>query len=390
MASVRKRLTASGDTRYDVRYRTPTGSVRTKTFRRRKEADRFLTSVSADLLTGRWVDPRRSRQTLGDWWAEWWPSVVDLRASTRARDESYWRNHVEPAFGATPMACIDHQAIAAWVAELSGSGLAPATVHKAHQVLSKPLRAAVRAGRLVANQADGVPLPSVTREEMRFLSPAEVATLADAIDPRYRAFVVLGAYGGLRLGELLALRWNRVDLLRRRLEVTETTVEVRGRLTFGPPKTRAGRRRVPLPRVAVDALEAHQAAHGATPDRFVFPAPDGGPGRAGLFRRRFWYPAAIAAGLGRLTPDPASGRKRYDGLRIHDLRHTAVSLWIAAGASPKEIATRAGHTSVSVVLDRYGHLLPGSEDAVNDALDALADSVTVAPILNLERKMGSS
>ncbi len=65
-------------------------------------------------------------------------------------------------------------------------------------------------------------------------------------------------------------------------------------------------------------------------------------------------------------------------LRIHDMRHTAVALWIAAGASPNEIAARAGHTSVSVVLDRYGHLLPGTEERVNDALDALVRASTPA------------
>ncbi|MCB1272232.1 MAG: hypothetical protein KDB31_12465, partial [Microthrixaceae bacterium] len=65
---------------------------------------------------------------------------------------------------------------------------------------------------------------------------------------------------------------------------------------------------------------------------------------------------------------------------IHDLRHTAVALWIAAGASPKEVAVRAGHSSVATVLDRYGHLLPGTEDAVNDALDAMAQAATVADI----------
>jgi integrase len=381
MASIVKRTASDGSVRYDVRYRDPAGKQRKRTFRTRKAANNYLTTANADLLEGRWIDPKKGRQTLGEWWDEWWPSVVDLRPSTRARDESYWRNHVKPTFGDLPLSAIDHQAIAQWVADLRTSGLAPATVHKCHQVLSKPLRAAVRAGRLFANPADDVPLPKVEREEMRFLTPAEVATLADKIDKRYRAFVILGAYAGLRLGEMLALRWDRVDLLHRRLDVVETAVEVRGHVTIGPPKTRAGRRSVPLPRVAADALTAHQKARGG--DGLVFPAPDGGPGRAGLFRRRFWYPATVAAGLGELTPDEHTGREHYTGLRIHDLRHTAVSLWIAAGASPKEIATRAGHTSVSVVLDRYGHLLPGSEDAVNDALDALADAVTTGAVVPL-------
>ena len=107
---------------------------------------------------------------------------------------------------------------------------------------------------------------------------------------------------------------------------------MRGHHHFGPPKTRAGRRSVPLPRIAANALEEHLAvAHG---QQLVFTAPEGGPLRPSLF-------------------------------------------WIAAGASPKEIAARAGHASVVTVLDRYGHLLPGSEDRVNDALDAMADASRV-------------
>jgi integrase len=95
----------------------------------------------------------------------------------------------------------------------------------------------------------------------------------------------------------------------------------------------------------------------AEADAFVFTAPQGGPLRVIAFRARVWRPATRKAGL--------------DGLRIHDLRHTAVALWIAAGAGPKEVATRAGHTSVSFTLDRYGHLYPEADTALRDRLDAL-------------------
>jgi integrase len=144
--------------------------------------------------------------------------------------------------------------------------------------------------------------------------------------------------------------------MRRRVDVAEILVEVRGRVTVGPPKTRAGRRSVPIPRVVAEALETRLA--GLEPNEFVFRAPLGGPVRASLFHQRVWLPAVSAANL--------------QGLRIHDLRHSAVAFWIAAGASPKEIARRAGHTSISVVLDRYAHLLPGTEEKVTDALDEMA------------------
>ena len=96
----------------------------------------------------------------------------------------------------------------------------------------------------------------------------------------------------------------------------------------------------------------------------MFTAPQGGPLRVTAFRARVWRPATRTAGL--------------DGLRIHDLRHTAVALWIAAGATPKEVAVRAGHTSVSFTLDRYGHLYPESDTTLRDRLEALHSTVRPA------------
>jgi integrase len=95
----------------------------------------------------------------------------------------------------------------------------------------------------------------------------------------------------------------------------------------------------------------------ADPDAFVFAGPHGGALRVSLFRSRFWRPATLAAGS--------------DGLRIHDLRHTAVALWIAAGANPKEVAARAGHASVSFTLDRYGHLYPEADLSLRERLEAI-------------------
>jgi integrase len=308
-------------------------------------------------------------------------TTVDLRASTRARDASYYDNHVKPTFGNMRLGAIDHITVKEWIAELTASGLAPATVHKCHQVLAKILRAAVDAGLILSSPCDRQSLPRVERQEMRFLGPQELAALAGKTDERYRSLILVGGYGGLRAGELFGLRRGRVDLLRGRIQVVETLVEVRGHHHFGPPKTRAGHRSVPLPRFVVDVLTEHCA--GLEPGDLVFPAPEGGPVRSSLFRRRVWYPACVGAGYGTLTKDSETKQTRYEGLRLHDLRHSAVALWIAAGASPKEIAARAGHSSVVTVLDRYGHLLPGVEDRVTDALDEMARGAATAPIASV-------
>jgi integrase len=133
-----------------------------------------------------------------------------------------------------------------------------------------------------------------------------------------------------------------VDLERRRIDVRRIVVEVKGRNHVGPPKTAAGLRSVPFPRVLRSELAA-AVAQCDHPDDLVFPNTIGDyQGLAG-FRSRVWKPATIAAGVA--------------GFRIHDMRHTAVSLWIAAGNDPKKIAVWAGHRSVVTVYDRYGHLL---------------------------------
>jgi integrase len=355
MAHIEKR-TRGGRVSYRARYRAPDGTERNKTFRRKADAEKFLATVESAKLRGAWTDPAAGRTTLAAWLEEWWGSAADLRPSTVARDEAYFNSLILPRFGGVPLAAIRQPDVQAWVAELSARGFAPATVVKAYQLLGRTMTAAVNADMVPRSPCRAVRLPKVEREEMRFLNPVEVAQLADVIDTRYRALVLVAAYGGLRIGELAGLRRRRVDLLRGTVDVAEIVVEVRGELFMGPPKTRAGRRIVTLPRSVVEELAEHLGPVGEA-DGWVFTADKGGVLRPSNFRVKVWLPAVRAAGLAPLRP--------------HDLRHTAVALWIAAGANPKEVSVRAGHTSVAFTLDRYGHLFPGHDDELRDRLDAM-------------------
>jgi integrase len=375
MATIEKRV-RSGKTTYRVRYRDPAGHQRSKVFTRKADAQRFLNETETAKLRGTWTDPSLGRVLFRDWLGEWWATTTNLRPKTRDRDELLLRRLALPRFGDAALAAIGQRDVRAWVAELSARGLAPATVQKSYQLLCKVMGAAVDAGMLAQTPCRRVPLPKVERDEMRFLTPAEVAGLADAIRLPYRALVLVAAYGGLRIGELAGLRRSRVDLLRGTVTVAEIVVEVRGVLHIGPPKTRASRRTVGLPRFVVEELARH-LAHPGDPAAFVFTAPHGGPLRVTAFRARVWRPATKAAGL--------------DGLRIHDLRHTAVALWIAAGANPKEVAARAGHASVSFTLDRYGHLYPEADSALRDRLDALhggTQAAATSTVVRLRRRAG--
>jgi integrase len=355
MAHISRRQ-RNGKVTYLARYTDPSGRERAKSFTRKKDAERFLTGIENDKLRGTWTDPALGRVHLADWYGYWRRATVELRPNTEARDERLFRLYILPNFGSMPLAAITQYEVRAWVTHTARQGLAASTVRRAYQLLGKVLGAAVDNGMIAHNPCRRVPLPRIERREMRFLTPAEVARLADSIRPGYRALVLLGAYGGLRIGEMAGLRRGRVDLERGMVEVAEIVTEVSGYLHFGPPKTRASYRRIGLPRVVVEAL-AEQLARPGSADDLVFVGPQGGTLRLAGFRHRIWRAATRAAGL--------------DGLRIHDLRHTAVALWIAAGANPKEVAARAGHTSVSFTLDRYGHLYPDADQALRDRLDAL-------------------
>lgn len=362
MASIRRRETKGGERRYDVRWKLGHRTV-ARTFKLKKDADTFRRQVEHDELRGIRLDPAGGRITFSDWWDLYWPSAMHLRATTRARDESLYRNRIKPSFGDLTLDRIDRPTLRRWVTELSDAGLAPTTVAKCSQIVRKVLAAAVDDGNLGYNPADRLDLPRVEREETRFLGPEEIALLAESIDPRYRALVFLGGYGGLRIGEMLALRVRHVDTIKGRVEVLVTLSDVKGKLITNPPKTNAGRRTVPIPRLVADELAAH--IDGKAKADYVFTGPGGGPVWPRAFRSRVWVPAITTAKL--------------EGLRVHDLRHSAVALWIAASASPKEIAVRAGHTSVVTVLDRYGHLLPTTATDVTDRLEEMARSARPGP-----------
>jgi integrase len=350
--------------RWRARYIAPDGRERSKSFARKLDAKGWLAAQESAKVTHTWTDPMLGRVLFRDWFAEWQQTTAKLRPHTEARDEHLFRLHVLPHFGAVPLVGITQREVRAWIAGLTAKGLAASTVQRAYQLLSKVMAAAVDAGMLPQTPCRRVPLPKIEREEMRFLTPAEIDRLATKIDQRYRALVLVGAYGGLRFGELAGLRWRAVDLDLGTVEVVEQVTEVRGKLYIGPPKTRASRRRVTLPATVSQALAEHIPPHAAG-DAWVFSAPRGGPLRINGFRWRVWRPAIRAAGL--------------HGLRIHDLRHTAVALWIAAGAHPKAVAARAGHTSVSFTLDRYGHLFPDADASLSDRLDQLIRQRSTAP-----------
>lgn len=366
MAHVQKRQ-RGGEVRWVARFPTPDGGERSRTFDRKVDAERWLTEQEAARARGAWVDPQAGRISF-DQWQRKWRETLTGRPSTQARKLGIVDNHLLPRFGTWPIADITTADVKVMLAEDLASGLSAASVRKHVVVLSQILQEAVAEGRLARNPCEAVKLPPEASREMRFLNPGQVVELALATSGHFRPLVWTAAYVGLRWGELAGMRIKKVDLLRRTMVVDEQLTEVAGALRFGPPKTKAGTRRVTIPGMLTEILGPHFASTPVKESGLAFPTTTGEPMRRSNFRRRKWIPALERLGW--------TDRHPLDGLTFHELRHTAAALAIAQGAHPLTIKERLGHSSITVTMDRYGHLFPAQDEALAESLDGvLRDSL---------------
>jgi integrase len=353
--------------RWQVRYYDQAGTrhAAPRTFRSRGDANRHLAQVEADLLRGAWTDPRLSRITFAEWAERWQQTAADLRPGTRTLYEYLLRRFLLPAFGTTPLGQLDTMSVRAWLGDLHHAGeVTPTTIAKAYRLLRRILNVAVEAGCLPRNPCAIKGAGIERTAEMRHVSIQQLTALAEAVPARYRALILVAGFGGLRWAELVGLRRRHVDLAGARLHVVQQAAEVAGKFIVGPPKTEAGRRVVTLPAVAVAALAEHLDRYAAPGlDELVFRSARGKYVARSSFRRLVWRPAVQQVGL--------------DGLRVHDLRHTAATLAAATGATTKELMERMGHTSPVVAL-RYQHVMADRQAALAVALDDLARDATRA------------
>jgi integrase len=179
--------------------------------------------------------------SFGEWVNRWEQTLVGIRSTTRALNLGITRNYLVPRFGAWPLARITTSDVKAMLAEEMSQGrLSNSAIRRHVLVLGAILGNAVEDGRIARNPCAGVKLPAEKARPMRFLEPEQIVAVAQAAGPHYRPMILTAAFIGLRFGELAGLRTDRVNLLARTIRVEEQLVEVSGRVSFGPPKTRAG------------------------------------------------------------------------------------------------------------------------------------------------------
>ena len=338
----------------------------------KRDAERALAEAVHQRDTG--IDITPGKITVADYLRRWLRDYAEgaVAASTFTRYTGIVEHHLIPNLGRLKLAELRPAHIQAAYAAFTrhdrrDGKLSPKTIFEHHALLREALTWAVRWQLLARNPADAVSPPRPERHEMRVLSAEEAQRLLEAAAAtRHYALLFSALATGARLGELLGLRWQEVDLDRGMMQITRTARFFSGKgIVFSHPKTHRSRRPIALSAETVRVLSEHrlrqleerlQVGPAYGDDGLVFAGPQGRPIFDSTVRRAF-YSLAEQAGLGHV--------------RIHDLRHTAATLMLRAGVNPKVVSERLGHATVSITLDTYSHVLPDLQREAAAALDEM-------------------
>jgi integrase len=346
--------------RWRARYVDDDGREHAKGFGRKVDAQNWLDDITSRLTTGTYVTPEAGRVTVAAVYATWAAAQAHISAKTASTRRSSWNKYVSPQWADVVVVDVKTSAVRAWVSQLVASEVGVATIENAFGLLRQILGAAVEDNRIPRNPCDGVRLPKRKHPDRGYLGHAQVAALAGAVD-RHPEVVRFLAYTGLRWGEMAALRVGDFDMLRRRVNVSRSVTEA-GRLVWGTPKTWE-RRSVPFPASLADELAVLMVGKGR--DDLVFTNLHGVVLRNSHYRQDVFAPAVRAC---------QQADDTFPTITPHDLRHTAASLAISAGANVKAVQRMLGHAKASMTLDVYADLFDEDLDGVADRLDAAIKS----------------
>jgi integrase len=334
-----------------------------KTFAREAEAKSWRADAVGAVEKGA-LRPTKARTVQQAWddWKEGASAGTILNRSGGTYKPSALRGYEKgmrlyllPKFEDTQLVDLTLPRLQDFVEEMIGKGFAASTI----QVTLLPLRAiykrAIRRGEVAINPCAGLELPAITGRRERFATPTEAEALIAAAPEQDRALWATAFYGGLRRGELMALRWKDVSLSEGVIDVRRGWDEKEGEIAL---KSRAGRRRVPIIPILRQQL-VDLKLDGPDEDALVFGRTASTP----------FDPDAI-----RLRADKVWKAAKLNRISPHECRHTYASLMIAAGVNAKALSSFMGHANISVTMDRYGHLMPGSEAEAGKLLAAYLEA----------------
>jgi integrase len=347
--------------RYQARYPGPDGidHPAPETFATKTEADTWLVMTEADILDDDWINPDAGKILFGHYARDWINERPDLRPKTVELYGYLLRCHLSPTFGGRAIAEIKEPHVRRWRKKLLDDGVSAVTTAKAYRLLKAILATAVDDNAIKRNPCRIKGAGQEDSAERPVLTVTQVYAVAQAAGQRYQALILLAMFTSLRWGELAGLRRCDLDLDAKTVRVVRQLTEVRGRgIEFGPPKSKAGRRTVPIPPLIIPVIRWHLSCFAQDGDEgLVFTSPRGYPLRNSQFRQRIWLPALKAAGL--------------TGIHFHDLRHTGNTLAASTGASLRELMDRMGHDSERAAMI-YLHGSDKRQQAIANTLDQLA------------------
>ncbi len=331
--------------RWQARMPGPDGKlIPLGTFATKREADQALAAAETDQARGTWTDPKAGQQGFGAF-AEHWMRTRTLRPMTRQLYDRQLRLRILPTFGVLAVGDITPKLVREWYARLmrdaTERGRGAVTVDTTYRLLRAILTTAVDDG-LIAKNPCRIKGAGTVRETRRpEITIEQLWRLADTVPERYRALVWLASATALRSGELAALRRKNVDLIRREIRIDPDEgqyVEPGGgqKPYFGPPKSDAGARTVPIPDAILGILAVHMAHHAEPgPDGLVFTTKDGNP--VSRHNRSWWRRACRIVGVD-------------EGAHLHDCRHAGLTLAAQSGATLRELMALGGHSTPRAAL----------------------------------------
>jgi integrase len=347
--------------RYQARYPGPDGLMRSapQTFARKRDAERYLTLIEAQMARHEWIDPDRAKIRVQDYADRW----ITQRPGLRPRTVHLYRwllgRHITPHLGAVPLGRLDTPMVREWRATLLANGVSQTMAAKSYRLLRAVLMTAVKEDELIRTNPCRIPGADQEKAAERpVLTVAQVFALAEQVPARYQALILVTTFACLRWGEVAALQRQDVDAKVGTVRVRQAYVEQRGvGLILGPPKSRAGVRVVALPAVVLPMVRTHLAGHVPDrPDALVFTSPTGQPIWRGNFNKLAKWPTAVAA-VG------------MPGLHFHDLRHTGNTLASRTGASLRDLMARMGHDNPRAALI-YQHASAEADQEIAKGVNA--------------------
>jgi integrase len=344
----------------------------------KKDAEKKLSELLHQLDTGNFMKPGKT--TTSDFLEHWLTEYAKPNLSPRGfeRYSSIIKNHLIPEIGNVPLALLKPEHLQKHYSSKLDRGLSPRTVRYHHAVIHKALETALKWGLVNRNVADAVDPPKFKRTDMQTWSEDELSQfLATATDSRYYPLFYTALFTGMRRSEMLALRWQDVDLISNHISINRGLHQLKDNsFVFTQPKSAKSRRTIALSPSVVQILAQHRetqklefAMQGIIPtdQDLVFGNADGKPFRPNSITRAF---------------ETLSAQCGLKVIRLHDTRHTHASLMLKQGVHPKVVQERLGHASIQMTIDTYSHVAPGIQEAAANRFDEL---IVGHPISLLER-----